>query len=151
MKSIWGVMLGLILSLAGAVPVVAHHSFVAEFDANSPITLSGTVTKVEFQNPHIYFYMDVKDQAGKVSNWSFEGGPPNVLHRQGWAKDSVKPGDTLTVQGFRAKDGTQLVSAKKVTLPDGREVFGGTPGDGSPQQNNGSGNNGSYGGDSSKK
>ena len=139
------------LSVAASTTAIAHHSFAAEFDQNSPVTLTGTVTKVEFQNPHIYFYLDVRDQSGKVVNWSFEGGPPNVLYRQGWRKDSVKPGDVLTVKGFRAKDGSFLVAARTVNLPDGREVFGGTPGDGGPQQNGGSAGSGSSGGDGSKK
>ena len=151
MRSARLAILGLPVLLFMSATAMAHHSFAAEFDQNSPVTLTGTVTKVEFQNPHIYFYLDVKDQSGKVVNWSFEGGPPNVLYRQGWRKDSVKPGDILTVKGFRAKDGSFLVAARTVNLPDGREVFGGTPGDGGPQQNNSSGNSGSSGADSGKK
>ena len=79
-----------------------------EFDKDNPLTLTGTVTKMEFMNPHIYFYVDVKGKDGKVVNWAFEGGPPNVIYRQGWRKDTLKPGDVVTVKGFRAKDGTHL-------------------------------------------
>src|SRR5579871_4930046 len=81
--------------LATAVPVLAHHSFAAEFDANQPITLKGVVTKVEWMNPHIYVYLDVKDENGKVVNWAAEGAPPNALYRNGWRKDSLKPGDAI--------------------------------------------------------
>ncbi|MBZ5643248.1 MAG: hypothetical protein LAO19_10840 [Acidobacteriia bacterium] len=115
----------LFVLLSPVTPVMAHHGFAVEFDQNKPITLAGVVTKMEFMNPHIYFYVDVKSKDGKVTNWSFEGGPPNVLYRQGWRKDTVKPGDTVTVKGFRAKDGTNLASCTSVTFPDGREVSAG--------------------------
>ena len=116
--------LAIVLSCAVA-PVLAHHGFAVEFDDKKPITLSGVVTRMEFMNPHIYFYVDVKSKDGKVTNWAFEGGPPNVLYRQGWRKDTVKPGDTVTVKGFRAKDGANLASCSTVTFPDGREVAAG--------------------------
>ena len=111
-----------------SAPVLAHHGFSVEFDKNSPLTLTGTVTKMEFMNPHIYFYVDVKGKDGKVVNWAFEGGPPNVIYRQGWRKDTLKPGDMVTVKGFRAKDGTHLAAASTVLLPDGREVSAGSGG-----------------------
>lgn len=105
-----------------ATPVVAHHGFSVEFDDTKPVTLHGVVTKVEFMNPHIYFYVDVKDAGGKVLNWAFEGSPPNVLYRQGWRKDTIKPGDVLTAKGFRARDGAHLVACSSVTLEDGRQL-----------------------------
>jgi hypothetical protein len=107
-------------------PILAHHGFSVEFDKESPITLTGAVTKFEFMNPHIYFYVDVKGKEGKVVNWAFEGGPPNVIYRQGWRKDTLKPGDVVTVKGFRAKDGTHLAACATVKLPDGREVSAGS-------------------------
>ena len=90
--------------------------------------VDGTVTKMEFMNPHIYFYLDVKGKDGKVVNWAFEGGPPNVIYRQGWRKDTLKPGDVVTVKGFRAKDGSHLAACSTVKLPDGREVSAGSGG-----------------------
>jgi Family of unknown function (DUF6152) len=118
---------GLALLLVFAAPTVfAHHGFAVEFDKNSPVTLTGVVTKMEFMNPHIYFYMDVKGKDGKVVNWAFEGGPPNVIYRQGWRKDTLKPGDAVTVKGFRAKDGTHLAACATVKLPDGRELSAGS-------------------------
>jgi hypothetical protein len=108
--------------LCTSAPVFAHHGFAAEFNRSSPITLNGIVTKVEFMNPHIYFYLDIKDKDGKVVNWAFEGGPPNVLYRHGWRKDTIKPGDVLTVKGFRARDGSYLAACTSITLPDGREI-----------------------------
>jgi len=105
-----------------AVPTFAHHGFAVEFDRNSPVTLTGVVTKMEFMNPHMYFYMDVKGKDGEVVNWALEAGPPNVIYRQGWRKDTLKPGDAITVKGFRAKDGTHLAACVTVKLPDGREI-----------------------------
>jgi hypothetical protein len=111
--------------LSASVPILAHHGFVVEFDEKKPVTLAGVVTKMEFMNPHIYFYVDVKSKDGKVVNWALEGGPPNVLYRQGWRKDTVKPGDQVTVKGFRARDGSNLASCSSITFPDGREISAG--------------------------
>ena len=114
------------------MPVIAHHSFEAEFDAGKPVTLTGTVTKMEWTNPHARFYIDVNDENGSVTNWNFELASPNVLMRQGWTRNSLKVGDVVTVTGLQAKDASKLASAKTVTLADGRKVFAGMTGDGGP-------------------
>jgi hypothetical protein len=114
--------------LLAAVPVLAHHSFGAEYDANQPVTISGVVTKVEWTNPHSHFFVDVKDDKGNVANWKLEGYPPNVLYRTGWKREvSMKAGDQVTVFGWRARDGTNWAHARQVTLPDGKKLFFGPP------------------------
>ena len=104
----------------------AHHSFAAEFDASKPITLTGTVTKVAWTNPHAHLHVDVIGQGGKVSTWDFELGSPNALIRRGWLKSTLKPGDVITVVGYVAKDGSDNANARSITLSDGRKVFAGS-------------------------
>lgn len=122
-------VLVLLLGALAARGVAAHHSFAAEFDASKPVTLKGTITKVEWTNPHTWFYIDVED-GGKVVKWAVEGGAPNVLYREGWRPDSLKAGDTVTITGSRAKDGSNLANATLVQLPDGKCLFAGTSGPG---------------------
>jgi hypothetical protein len=111
----------LLLALA-AVPVLAHHSFSAEFDASKPVNFTGTVTKIEWTNPHSWFYIDVKDsQTGKVENWGFETGNPVALVRQGWTRDTMKVGMVVTVEGTRAKDGTNRANARNI-LVNGKKL-----------------------------
>jgi len=113
--------LGLLASTA--VPLLAHHSFSAEYDANQPVKVTGVVTRVDWQNPHIWFFVDVKDDQGKVANWGFSGAPPGVLQRRGISRTAMKTGDVIVVEGFRARDGSNNGSGGKVTFADGRSVF----------------------------
>jgi len=118
------VMVGLLGLLLTAAPVLAHHSFAAEFDASKPLKLTGTVTKLEWTNPHTWFFIDVKGDDGKVTNWGFEMGSPNGLMRAGWTRNSMKVGDTVTVEASRAKDGSNNANARSVTLAStGKTLF----------------------------
>jgi hypothetical protein len=113
------------------VPMLAHHSFGAEYDAKKPLKFEdAVVTKIEWTNPHARFYVDVKGADGKVANWNFELASPNVLKRNGWTRNTLKEGDHIGVEGAAAKDGEHMGNAQKVTLPDGKRVFAGSNTDG---------------------
>lgn len=105
-----------ILWVASTVPLPAHHSFAAEFDINQPLTITGSVTRVEWMNPHVWFYIDIKDASGAVAAWALEMGSPNALMRAGWTRSSMAIGEVVTVEGYRAKDGTTTANARAVTL-----------------------------------
>ena len=124
MKLKWTGLIAASLMVA-AVPALAHHSFSAEYDRAKTVQLKGTVTKVEWMNPHARFYLDVKDDGGKVVNWEFELGSPNGLMRQGWTRNSLKVGDVVSVNGSQAKDGSNLVNANNVAFENGKRVLGG--------------------------
>jgi hypothetical protein len=121
--------------LTGALPAVAHHSFAAEYDSTKAITVKGTIQKLEWVNPHAYFWVDVKDENGKITTWAFESLSPNALARQGWNRNSLKKGEEVTVEGYLAKDGKPLAdgsihaNSKSVTRADGRKVFVGSSAD----------------------
>ncbi len=112
----------MITFLASGMPVVAHHAFSNEFDESKPITLEGVVTRIDWQNPHVHYYVDVAQDDGTVVNWACETGGPNRLARRGWTRDTLKPGDKVIVHGFPAKDASHSADGRKVTLADGRTI-----------------------------
>jgi len=125
MKALCAVAGGLLL---GTASLLAHHSFAAEYDSTKPVTVSGIVARVDWTNPHIHFYVDVKDEAGATAQWKFEGYPPNMLIRQGWKRDvTMKPGDGVTVFGWRARTDPNLGAAREVTFADGHKMTAGPP------------------------
>lgn len=135
MKRVLATLLAGVLAVSAA-PTFAHHSFAAEFDGNKPVRLVGKLTRVEWTNPHSYFYVDiVNPKTNSTENWGCEGAGPGALSRRGWKKGDLKIGDQIVVDGYRAKDGSHLIDARRVTLPDGRTIYGGSPGDGGPGDN----------------
>ena len=118
--------------LGGAASAAAHHAFAAEFDAKKPISLKGTVAKMEWINPHTWIHLDVKKGDGSVERWMIEGGPPNALYRRGFTKDSLPVGAQIVVEGFRAKDGSMRGNGRDITFADGRKLFLGSSGTGAP-------------------
>lgn len=118
--------------LAGAAPAVAHHAFSAEFDATKPVRLRGTITRMEWINPHSWMHVDVTKDDGTVESWMVEAGPPGALVRRGWRKDSVAPGTEVLIEGYQALDGGLRANGRDVTLPDGTKLFAGSSGTGAP-------------------
>ena|SRR5437762_7942640 len=123
----------IVLFVLAAAPLLAHHAFSAEFDAKQPIKLTGTVTKMEWINPHAWIHIDVKRPDGAVEKWMIEGGTPNTLFRRGFTKNSVLPGTVIIVDGYRAKDGSMKANGRDLTLSDGRKLFLGSSGTGAPK------------------
>jgi hypothetical protein len=114
--------------VSAASSLVAHHSFGAEYDESKPVTITGLVTKIDWTNPHSYVFLDVKDASGRVANWKFEGYPPGVLYRTGWKRNvTMKPGDSVTVFGWRARDGSNWAHSRQVTFGDGKTLYFGPP------------------------
>jgi hypothetical protein len=127
MRTKLAILMAAIGLLLVTVPLVAHHSFYAEFDAANPIKVTGAVTKVEWENPHAWFYVDVRDESGKTTNWGFELGSPNILIRAGWVRSTLKIGDVVTVEASRAKNGANIANAKSVILNrNGQKLFTGS-------------------------
>jgi hypothetical protein len=124
--------MALLCFLLPAVPLFAHHSFAAEYDQKQAVSFKGSVTKLDWMNPHVYFYVDVTDADGKVVHWACEAGNPNALARRGWKKDSLKAGDQITVEGYRAKDASFTMNARSITLANGSKVFASSSDDGGP-------------------
>jgi hypothetical protein len=135
MKSTFAVLVGAVaLSAAAGAPLSAHHSFAAEFDAKQPVLFKGTVTKMEWINPHVWIHMNVTQPNGKTEAWMVEGGAPTVLFRRGFSKTSLQAGTQIVVDGYRAKDGTNKMNAREITFADGRKLFAGSEGTGAPNR-----------------
>ena len=133
MKTTLAVAGSIALMVVATVPIAAHHSFAAEFDAKQPVLFKGTVTKMEWINPHVWIHMNVTQPNGKTEAWMVEGGAPTVLFRRGFSKTSLQAGTQIVVDGYRAKDGTNKMNAREITLADGRKLFAGSDGTGAPR------------------
>ena len=134
MRKLLLTMAAISLVLAAAAPVLAHHAFAAEFDAAAPVTLRGTVTKMEWINPHSWIYIDVKEPDGKVTSWMIEAGAPNALLRRGFNRDSLPPGTEILVEGYQAKSGAKRANGRDITFTDGKKLFVGSSGTGAPYE-----------------
>lgn len=134
MKIHW-VLLAATIAVGSAAPAMAHHSFAAMYDAQKPIRLTGKLVKIEWTNPHSYFHIEVRASNGQLLTWACEGAGPGALSRRGFKRGDIKLGDTIVVDGYLAKTGARIVDARRVTLPNGRIINGGTPGDGGPGDN----------------
>jgi hypothetical protein len=135
-KLIGGLSVLTLVVVGTAASLSAHHAFAAEFDANKPLTLKGTVTKMEWLNPHVWLHMDVKMPNGAVENWAFEAGTPNVLFRRGFTRKSLLPGTVVVIDGYRAKDGSRRANGRDITFEDGKKLFMGSSGTGAPYELN---------------
>jgi len=133
MKTTLAVAGSIALIVVATAPIAAHHSFAAEFDAKQPVLFKGTVTKMEWINPHVWIHMNVTQPNGKTEAWMVEGGAPTVLFRRGFSKTSLQAGTQIVVDGYRAKDGTNKMNAREITLADGRKLFAGSDGTGTPR------------------
>jgi hypothetical protein len=133
-SSAFGLLAAVFGVILAVTPLAAHHSFSAEYDSKKQVTLKGIVTKVEWMNPHVYFYLDVTDDAGNITNWSFEMGPPNGLERSGWTRNTMKVGDEVVVDGTLAKDGSKQANARSVTMASTGKKLGTASSERAPQQ-----------------
>ncbi len=115
------------LACSLCIPVLAHHSFAAEYDGKKPVSISGVVTSIDWRNPHVYLTVDTRNESGKVTTMIVEGHPPNILRRTGWTKDILKVNDSVSISGWASKDGSDRMAGREVTLPDGKKLFSGPP------------------------